>query len=226
MEPHSQDESVRRLLRDGPGFELAAVEFRLERPDCDDAGKGNSVAQQSRKRRLRVATTTRRARDVPYAVLPNQLFPPMPFVRALGFVVLGWIVLASLAVAQPATVTTVDGPAVGQQTTMSATPHPVTDALSIRAIGVAGRRDTTMWSFALIGADDLQSVAFHVGGTTFAPPSTSDANDAGPVSVSVTKEQFLTLLQAPGAAMSVNGTRFALPEALQADMKAIFESVL
>lgn len=149
----------------------------------------------------------------------------MPRTVLAGFAALIVLACAPPVVAQTANVTTVEGPAVGQQTTLSQAPRPVTDAISLRAVGIEGRRDTTMWAFSVIGADGVRDAAFHVGGDTVAPVSVSDADGQGRILISVTKELFLSLMQAPGAAMTVNGVRFTLPPTLRADMKAIFETV-
>lgn len=122
-------------------------------------------------------------------------------------------------------VETVAGPGPAEESTLSRIPRALTDEVSGRAVGVEGP-DSTRWAVSLIGADDVESVAFRAAGQTFEPVSIQRPEGIGPVSVYLTKEAFLTLSRTKGAAIVLDGTATELPETFREDMKAVYETVV
>ena len=129
------------------------------------------------------------------------------------------------AAAQVANIETVSGPGSGEQTTLSQVPRRVTDEVSIRAVGVSAP-DSTRWAFSIIGGDAVEAFAFRAAGETMKPTRVDRPEGLGPISVYVTKEDFLTLSRTDGAVVLLDGTPTELPDTLQADMKAVFEEVV
>lgn len=129
------------------------------------------------------------------------------------------------AAAQVANIETVSGPGPAEQTTLSQIPRRVTDEVSIRAVGVSAP-DSTRWAFSVIGGDEVETFAFRAAGQTMEPTRVDRPEGLGPISVYVTKEDFLTLSRTDGAAVLIDGTPTELPDGLQADMKAVFEEVV
>ena len=130
------------------------------------------------------------------------------------------------AAAQTADVTTVKGPSAGEQTTLTVSPRPAGEGISIRAIGVRGE-DQTRWALALIGVRDpeINALRLTAAGDTLEVRSTSRPNGPnGPLTVYLTREGFLTLADREGQ-LTVNDTTVALPAELRADMKAIIRAV-
>jgi hypothetical protein len=122
-------------------------------------------------------------------------------------------------------VTTVEGPGAGEKTTMSLSPHRLTDDVSVRAVGVRSS-DSTRWAFTLIGADRVESVSFVVGGDTLPAASIDRPNETGAVTVFMSQDAFLSLARTEGAAIILNGTRVSLPTAVRKDMQSIFSKVV
>jgi hypothetical protein len=122
-------------------------------------------------------------------------------------------------------VTTVEGPGAGEETTMSLSPHRLTDDVSVRAVGVSSS-DSTRWAFTLIGADRVESAAFVVGGDTLPATSIDRPNETGAVTVFMSRETFLSLSRTDGSAIVLNGTKVSLPTAVRKDMQSIFSKVV
>lgn len=129
------------------------------------------------------------------------------------------------AAAQVANIETVSGPGPAEKTTLSQIPRRVTDEVSIRAVGVSAP-DSTRWAFSVIGGDEVESFGFRAAGHTMEPTRVDRPEGLGPISVYVTKEDFLTLSRTDGAVVLIDGTPAELPDGLQADMKAVFKEVV
>lgn len=147
--------------------------------------------------------------------------------RCLAAVLVLVGLVATPATAQRARISTVEGPGVGEKTTLSMFPHSVGEGLSLRAVGVQGR-DTTRWMLMVIGVrTDTATVQISAGSTVLARTTVANPNpQTGPHQVALTKEDFLTLSEAETAQITVNGTTVPLPSVLQVDMKAIFRKVV
>jgi hypothetical protein len=147
--------------------------------------------------------------------------------RCLAVVLVLAGIVAAPASAQRARISTVEGPGVGEKTTLSMFPHSAGEGLSVRAVGVSGR-DTTRWTLMVIGVrTDTAAVRISANGTELAQATVTNPNpQTGPHQVSLTKEEFLTLSEAETAQMTVNGTTVPIPSALQVDMAAIFRKVV
>lgn len=146
--------------------------------------------------------------------------------RLVGLLLLTGL-LAGTAVAQRPRISTVEGPGVGEKTTLSMFPHAAGDGISLRAIGVQGR-DTTRWSLTIIGVQETHAtVQIEANGEVMKTEEVSNPNpQTGPHQVPLTKEEFLFLTNAETVRLHVNGTTVPLPDALRMDMKAIFRKVV
>lgn len=129
--------------------------------------------------------------------------------------------------AQRARISTVEGPGVGEKTTLSTFPHAAGNGISLRAVGVQAP-DTTRWSLTIIGVrESTANVRITADGELLRTVEVTNPNpQTGPHQVSLTKEEFLTLTNAGTAQITINGTTVSLPEALRADMEAIFKKVV
>jgi hypothetical protein len=146
--------------------------------------------------------------------------------RLVGLLLLAGT-LAGTAAAQRPRISTVEGPGVGEKTTLSMFPHAAGAGISLRAIGVQGR-DTTRWSLTIIGVrEPTVTVRIEADGEVLKTEEvTNPSPRTGPHQVALTKEEFLLLTNAETGRLRVNGTTVPLPEALQLDMKAIFRKVV
>jgi len=121
-------------------------------------------------------------------------------------------------------VRTIDGPNPGDETTMSVQPIPVSDDFSVRAIGVDQDGDAR-WALSVIGAS-AEDVSFSMAGETLQPLQVERPDGSGPLKVYLAQDAFRALAQTPSASITVGDTTASLPDALQADMKTIYETVL
>jgi len=136
-----------------------------------------------------------------------------------------WFLLSSgPTVAQFDNIETVEGPGSGEETTLTVTPHPLADGLSVRALGIAGS-DTTRWALRLLGVERDPSIHIAYGSDSLEVVRVEqpEAGEVGPTTVYVNRDAFVTMAEMGTVTLVVDSVRTSLPESLRREMQIIFE---
>jgi len=138
----------------------------------------------------------------------------------------GFLIGGGPAAAQYENIDTVEGPGVGESTTLTVTPHELMEGLSVRALGIAGS-DTTRWALRFIGLEEDPAIHITYGGDSLRVLSIEQPgpDEVGPTTVYVDRDAFLTMAELGTVTLTVGNRRTSLPEALRQEMRKIFERV-
>lgn len=136
------------------------------------------------------------------------------------------LVLAPPAAAQSSNLDTVEGPYSGERTTLTVTPHELTDEISARALGVQSP-DGTRWALTLIGVTSSDSLSLTLGGETLPIEDISrpDEDEVGPTRLYLSQETFLTIAETESVRLHVGEVTTGFPAQMRKEMQQIFEKV-
>lgn len=131
------------------------------------------------------------------------------------------------ATAQESNIDTIEGPGTGESTTLTVTPHVLTDDVSARAIAVEspnGRR----WALTLIGASSADSVGLTSGDEPLPIEDVSrpEEGEVGPTRVYLSQETFLMIADTPGVRLHIGETTTSIPNQMRTEMRKIFDKVV
>lgn len=131
------------------------------------------------------------------------------------------------AAAQPSNLDTVEGPNPGEETTLTITPHRLTDDVSARALGIDSPTDTR-WALTLIGVTRTDSIGLTLGGEALPIEDVSrpDEGEVGPTRVFLSQKTFLTIAETAEVRLHIGDTTTQLPDQMREDMRQIFEEVV
>jgi len=154
----------------------------------------------------------------------RSLFFSLLFVP--GYVVLLGL-LARPATAQMSNLDTVEGPSAGEKTTLTVTPHSLTDDVSARALGVKSPTDVR-FALALIGISREDSLRLTLDDETLPIEEISRPaeGEVGPTRVYLSQKTFLTLAERNGVRLHIGTQTAQLPDRMRKEMQAIFGQVM
>ena len=137
---------------------------------------------------------------------------------------------ASFAVpvaAQSSNIETVEGPGQGERSTLTITPHVLTDDVSARAVAVK-RPNSTRWALTLIGIARTDSLGLTLGNESLPIEDISrpDEGEVGPTRAYLSQETFLTIADAPEVRLHIGEATTTFPEQMRTEMQQIFDDVL
>lgn len=137
------------------------------------------------------------------------------------------LTFAPSAVAQTSNLDTVEGPNPGEETTLTITPHRLTDDVSARALGIDSPTDTR-WALTLIGVSRVDSIGLTLGGEALPIEDMSrpDEDEVGPTRVFLSQKTFLTIAETEEVRLHIGDTTTQLPDQMRKDMRQIFEEVV
>lgn len=150
--------------------------------------------------------------------------------RVLSLVIAGVATLFSLqasASAQSSNIETVAGPNTGEQTTLTISPHALTDDVSARALGVSGPNDSR-WALTLIGVTPADSLGLRLSGQSLPIEEVTrpDEGEVGPTRLYISGETFLTIAETEGVELLIGDTRTGFPDQMRTEMQQIYKKVL
>ncbi len=134
--------------------------------------------------------------------------------------------IAPVAMAQSSNLDTVEGPGVGEKTTLTITPHSLTEEVSARALGVSSPNGTR-WALTLIGVTPADSIGLTLGGEALPIREINrpTEGEVGPTRVYLSKKTFLTIAETGGVRLHVGDTTIPLSNQMREEMRQIFEEV-
>lgn len=137
------------------------------------------------------------------------------------------ILCARPAAAQSSNIETIEGPGEGENTTLTITPHVLTDDVSARAIAVEspnGRR----WALTLIGITPTDSIGLTLGDEPLPIKDVSRPaeGEVGPTRVYLSQETFLTIADTPGVRLHLGDATTSIPDQMRTEMQKIFDEVV
>lgn len=128
----------------------------------------------------------------------------------------------SLATAQESNIDTIDGPNVGEETTLMVSPRPLTEEISARALGIQGP-NSTRWAITLIGIGSADSLKLTMGDQTLPIEDISrpEEGEVGPTRLYLSQETFLTIAETDAVRLHVGSVTTGLPERMREEMRLI-----
>lgn len=137
---------------------------------------------------------------------------------------------ASFAVpvaAQSSNIDTVEGPGEGERSTLTITPHVLTDDVSARAVAIQSP-NSTRWALTLIGIARTDSLSLTLENEPLPIEDISrpEEGEVGPTRVYLSEDTFLTIAESPEVRLGVGNAKTTLPEQMRTDMQLIFDDVL
>lgn len=135
--------------------------------------------------------------------------------------------IAPVAMAQSSNLDTVEGPGVGEKTTLTITPHPLTEEVSARALAVSSPNGPR-WALTLIGVTRADSIGLTLGGEALPVEEVSQPaeDEVGPTRIYLSQKTFLTVAETGGIRLHIGDTTTALPDQMREEMRQIFEEVV
>jgi len=129
--------------------------------------------------------------------------------------------------AQDSNIDTIEGPGSGERTTLTVTPHMLTDDVSGRAVAIE-RPGGLRWALTLIGTTAADSIGLTLGDEPLPIQDISrpDEDEVGPTRVYLSQEAFLTIADSPSVRLHVGNATAALPDQMRTEMRAIFDKVV
>lgn len=136
------------------------------------------------------------------------------------------MVLVPTARGQASNLDTVEGPNPGERTTLTMTPHALSEEISARALGVQSP-NRTRWALTLIGVTSADSIALTLGDEPLPINDISrpEKGEVGPTRLYLSKETFLTIAETLEVRLQVGDQSIAIPEKMRSEMKKIFDKV-
>lgn len=128
---------------------------------------------------------------------------------------------------QSSNIETLEGPGEGESTTLTITPHVLTEDVSARAIAVespTGRR----WALTLIGTSSADSLGLSMGNEPLPIEDISrpEEDEVGPTRVYLSQETFLTIADNPEVRLHVGDATTSIPDQMRTEMRKIFDKVV
>lgn len=165
-----------------------------------------------------------------FITAPNNFDPPMLPRRFLLFVASAVVLLGLLArpaTAQMSNIDTVEGPSAGEKTTLTITPHSLTDNVSARALGVKAP-NSVRFALTLIGVSRTDSLRLTLDGETLPIKQISRPaeGEVGPTRVYLSQKTFLTVAERNGVRLHIGTQTAQIPNQMRKEMQAIFGRVV
>lgn len=137
------------------------------------------------------------------------------------------LAFAPAAAAQSSNLDTVEGPNPGEETTLTITPHRLTDEVSARALGIDSPT-STRWALTLIGVSRADSIGLTLGDEALPIEDVSrpDEGEVGPTRVFLSQKTFLTIAETAEARLHIGDTTTPFPAQMREEMRQIFEKVV
>mgnify|MGYP006895887356 FL=1 len=137
------------------------------------------------------------------------------------------LLAVSPAAAQSSNLDTVEGPGSGEKTTLTITPHRLTDRVSARALGVKSPAGTR-WALTLIGVSPSDSLRLTLGEE---PLPLRDLTrpaegDVGPTRLYLSRSTFRTVAERGAVRLHIGDTATSFPEQMRTEMQQILEDVI
>lgn len=134
---------------------------------------------------------------------------------------------AAPVAAQSPNLDTVEGPSTGEKTTLTITPHSLTDDVSARALGVKGPNGNR-FAITLIGITRTDSVGLTLGDKPLPIEDISrpDEDEVGPTRVYLSQETFLTIADTPEVRLHIGDATAKIPDQMRKEMRTIFDTVV
>ena len=131
------------------------------------------------------------------------------------------------ATAQSSNLDTVEGPGAGEQTTLTVTPHTLTEEVSARALGVKSPNGTR-WAITLIGISSADSIELILEEEALPIEDISrpEEGEVGPTRVYVSQQTFLTVADRSDVRLRIGDATTRLPDQMRTEMQQIFEKVV
>ena len=140
-----------------------------------------------------------------------------------------WMALFTVpsATAQSSNLDTVEGPGTGEQTTLTVTPHTLTEEVSARALGVRSPNGTR-WALTLIGISPADSIELILEEETLPVEDISrpEEGEVGPTRVYLSRQTFLTVADRSDVRLRIGDATTQLPDQMRTEMQQIFEEVV
>jgi hypothetical protein len=135
--------------------------------------------------------------------------------------------LAPAAMAQYPNLDTVEGPSAGEETTLTISPHSLSEDVSARALGVKSP-NSTRFALTLIGITRADSIKLTLGDEALPIEEISRPaeDEVGPTRVYLSQKTFLTLAETSGVRLHVGDETMQLPSQMREEMRKIFETVV
>lgn len=139
---------------------------------------------------------------------------------------LAFIIPVPTASGQASNLDTVEGPYPGERTTLTMTPHALSEEISARALGVRSP-NRTRWALTLIGVISADSIALTLGDEPLPIKDISrpDEGEVGPTRLYLSGETFLTIAETSEVRLQVGDRSITIPEKMRSEMKKIFDKV-
>ncbi|PSQ81602.1 MAG: hypothetical protein BRD41_02175 [Bacteroidetes bacterium QS_1_63_11] len=149
--------------------------------------------------------------------------------RLLIVLIVGCVapLLAAPAAAQESNIDTIEGPGTGESTTLTVTPHELTDDVSARAIGIE-RPNGLRLALTLIGTASADSIGLTLGDEPLPIEDISrpDEDEVGPTRVYLSQETFLTIADTPEVRLHIGDATANIPDQMRKEMRMIFDKVV
>ena len=131
------------------------------------------------------------------------------------------------ATAQSSNIETVEGPGTGEETTLTVTPHTLTEEVSARAI-VVESPGGIRWALTLIGVTPADSIGLSLGGETLPIEDLGrpEEGEVGPTRVYLSQQTFLTVADRSDVRLRIGDATTQLPDQMRTEMRQIFEKVV
>lgn len=149
--------------------------------------------------------------------------------RLLPVLIVGCLtaIFAVPVAAQSSNIDTIEGPGQGESTTLTVTPHVLTDDVSARAIAVKSPNGLR-WALTLIGTTPTDSIGLTLDDEALPIDDISrpEEGEVGPTRVYLSQETFLTIAETPSVRLHVGKEKTPLPDQMRAEMRKIFDKVV
>lgn len=149
--------------------------------------------------------------------------------RLLIVLIVGCVapLLAAPVAAQESNIDTIEGPGTGESTTLTVTPHELTDDVSARAIGIE-RPNGLRLALTLIGTTSADSIGLTLGDEPLPIEDISrpDDDEVGPTRVYLSQETFLTIANTPEVRLHIGDATANIPDQMRKEMRTIFDKVV
>jgi hypothetical protein len=178
---------------------------------------------------VKEATSSSLVRPSPPVQILNH-FPIAMLSRLFSLLLVGcWMALFAVpsATAQSSNLDTVEGPGTGEKTTLTITPHTLTEEVSARALGVKSPSGTR-WALTLIGISPADSIELILEGEALPIKDISrpEEGEVGPTRVYLSQQTFLTVADRSDVRLRIGDATTQLPDQMRTEMRQIFEKVV
>jgi hypothetical protein len=150
----------------------------------------------------------------------------LPSLLVIGCVAM-LALLTSPAAAQIPNLDTVEGPSAGEETTLTVSPHSLTEDVSARALGIESP-NSNRFALTLIGVTPADSLGLTLGDKALPIKEISRPaeDEVGPTRIYVTQKTFLTVAEQTAVRLHIGDKTVQLPDQMRKEMRMIFETVV